>query len=355
MKRLLVLVWMTILLTGCKPTDVPDGLATPTHLVQEGDLLRWDAVVDATYYTIDIDGVEVRTNEPQYSLLDLRNGTYTVRVQANRMGLHSDFSAAFDLVIDRTYDHPRALRLEDGALYWDIETTPDSYEVRVNGVTDTTTIVGRTLILEPDTFYHIEVRALYPGGESSWSTPLLHHTYTEAHGAMDLTVNRLLPRDIVVDYVSPNPVAVFRNDDGFLADTVVVASDPLTFDIGWIALLPLGTHTIDVIDDNGRYHITLTLIEDDRPVLLDSNTVSFTGEDLTFTFALFGGSIADITGQGITDDDYIINGSELVIQASFVQAIVDADPDRETIVLSYQLVQDDDITLGYLFLEISTD
>jgi hypothetical protein len=344
-----------MVLVACKPTDEPQQLPTPTNLSQQGDLLTWDAVEDAAYYTIEINGDEIRVSETEYSLLELRNGTYNVRIRANRMGSHSAFSDSLEVVIDRTYDNPRALRLIDGALMWDIDGTPESYEVRVNGVTDTTTDMGRTLLLEENTFYDIQVRAIYPGGESSWSLSLYHHTYATATTTVELSFNRLLPLDLETELVVTNPIALFRNNDGFLVDGLLSGSDPLTIQASWLAVLEVGQHTIDVIDANGRTTITLDVYEDDKPVLLDPNTIAFTGIDLSFTFALFGGEITSIDGQGITEDDYTIDGETLTIQASFFQGIIDDDPDREMIILSYQLTHDDDITLGYLFVSVPTE
>lgn len=85
MKKFRLLIFFSLIiccffaLAGCAPT-----LSVPTDLAIDGDelLLTWKKVENAEYYTIDISGEEVKANTNSYSLVDLSEGSYTIKIKA---------------------------------------------------------------------------------------------------------------------------------------------------------------------------------------------------------------------------------------------------------------------------------
>ncbi|GEM_PF-3704901 len=354
MKKLLMTVLLATLLVGCKSAEDEPMLAVPTNLVHEEDAIRWDAVDDAGYYTVEIDGTEELVSTNEYSLLELADGTYVFRVRANRMDRQSEFSEPLEITLSRTYEIPRNVNYQGGVLEWTLDGEAISFEVAVNDQTYTTETTQMTLPFHEDGLFTIRVKAIYATGSSVWSEPVYHHTFPEASQAFDADFNRLLPIDLRVDAVLTEPViALFRNGRGFLPDEWLdIQTDRVYIASSWLAVLTPGEHVIQIITTSERIDVTLEVYEDASPAMISPNTVLFEGNDLSFEFALFGGEFVTVSGADIGTADYVFDDDTLIVSASFISAIATEQPDRETVILSYQLSAQDDITIGYIFIRL---
>ena len=82
--------------------------------------------------------------------------------------------------------------------------------------------------------------------------------------------------------------------------------------------------------------------------------MTFNNEDLEFGFELFGGNIDSITitkSLEITEADYRIEGSKLIIKSSFVDNLFTENSDRKRLIVSYTLRKDDKIVIGFIFIK----
>ena len=102
--------------------------------------------------------------------------------------------------------------------------------------------------------------------------------------------------------------------------------------------------TSGVIDLNIRYLETLV------PYMLSNNTVYFTGQDLLLTFELCGGQFIEINGSDIDNTDYVLTNNFLIIDSNFIQNLFDVSPERDVVILSYQLKNNDQVVIGYVFI-----
>ncbi|MBI9008569.1 MAG: hypothetical protein JEZ05_00935 [Tenericutes bacterium] len=100
----------------------------------------------------------------------------------------------------------------------------------------------------------------------------------------------------------------------------------------------------------GIYIININLLEITKPYIISDNEVDFVGNDLAFIFDFCQGELVDINGSLLSTSDYTLTDNILVIEAEFIQNIFDEEPERDTVILAYQLRNDTDIVIGYLFI-----
>jgi hypothetical protein len=123
--------------------EVTDGgenndLSTPSNVVITDDMITWDAVADATGYTVMIgtESYTTSTNSYDLSSLGLSPGEYSVTVKANNATDSSSASSAVSYVVTETtlsLDAPANLAISEDVLTWDAVTDALGYIVYVNG------------------------------------------------------------------------------------------------------------------------------------------------------------------------------------------------------------------------------
>jgi uncharacterized protein YcfL len=115
-------------------------------------------------------------------------------------------------------------------------------------------------------------------------------------------------------------------------------------------LLNLGFYTT-VYTENGKYSVTINFQDSLTPAILSANEVVFEGEDLEFVFDYAGGQMEDVNGSLISSSDFTLVDNILTIEADFIEALFSAQPQRNTVILGYQLRNETDIVIGYLFIQ----
>lgn len=91
MKKIFYAFVLVLLLASCQKEQAELSLAIPQNIVQNGEILTWDMVEDATFYTISFGNVRKKSFETTFSLLEFSNGTYDVKIMANTVSEQSDF------------------------------------------------------------------------------------------------------------------------------------------------------------------------------------------------------------------------------------------------------------------------
>jgi hypothetical protein len=353
MRRLWIL-GLVFILFGCMNTS-EENLNIPSNIRYEDEMVYWDQVENASYYTISINGIQYRANTNQYDVSNYENGTYTVRVKANNETSDSIFSNAFNLVIDRLYDYPKNVSINQTTLNFDGTDEAVSYNIYLNetvvNITETSYDLSQ---LESNAFYLIGVSAVYDNGESNVTDRVAYHTYTETLDTIPFEINKNRSTNgfIAIETVYAYDYFIF---EGTLIDEpfITFETDTMIIDYTFLRDLDAGTYTITLILDNGVVDIIMTVLNEERPYMTSPNTVPYQDEDLSFTFELFGGTINTVSGLDITEDDYTINESTLTIKSTFIDQVIENDPDRETIIISYTLLKDDLTIVGFIFIEVN--
>lgn len=109
-------------------------------------------------------------------------------------------------------------------------------------------------------------------------------------------------------------------------------------------------YELDIFTETGKYNLTVVSEENNKPSILTANEVVFDGSDLIFVFDYCGGQLEDINGTELSANDFSLDNNILTIDSSFIQGLFDAEAERDTVILNYQLRNDTDIVIGYLFI-----
>ncbi len=354
MKRIFYIFLLILLLTGCRKKEEEIIFDVPTNIVQNGEILTWDSVEDATYYSVMIGLNEQTTIETSISLLSFENGSYDVQVRAYNKSEHSIYSDTITIVIKRDYDIPQELSFDDGLISWSSLVDSTSYTLNINGETIEVFDTSYNLSVVQNTIYEISIKANYQSGSSVFSETLYVHTFSTADTVYDTDFNRLLPIGLDVILADEISIEAFFVDGEYQPLSYITKDhEKLQFNGDWLTILSPGTYTFTLITLTSRIDINVTVYEDNNPTMLSSNTVIYNGEDMSFAFELFGGEISSLSGQDITSDDYSITEDQITIYSSFIDGILNDNPDRETVIFSYTIRKDEDIKIGYIFIQTS--
>ena len=99
--------------------------------------------------------------------------------------------------------------------------------------------------------------------------------------------------------------------------------------------------------------VTLNVTGSHLPQLISNSTILVqSGEDEVFVFRLYNASLGYITGNGITEDDYVIEDGILTIKSSFIQSKFDEDDSRTKLIISYTLIEGDELQASFVFIEL---
>lgn len=107
-------------------------------------------------------------------------------------------------------------------------------------------------------------------------------------------------------------------------------------------------YNLDVYTSQGTFRISVNFSNITKPHIISEHEVVFNSNDLEFVFDYCGGVLVDIDGSDLSIDDYTLTNNILVIDAAFIQNLFDVSPDRNNVIICYQLRNDTDIVIGYL-------
>ena len=352
MKKLIFIVLLVLVLQACNRNQ-NDYLGIPSNIRFEDEYVVWDAVDDAEYYTVRINDVDYRADDARYSMYNFVNGTYQVRVRSHREDEQSIFSNALTFQIDRIYEHPKNVYVVNDILYWDAISEASSYRVYINDLTFDVSS-GTTFNLDgldENTLYEIQVLAIYDKGESNLSSTVIYHSYHTLIDTIRLEANknRSTPKRFPVE-------TMYYFEHAFIESTriehhlIEFTDDSLLISHTLLQDLEEKEYTIQLLTPEGRVEIMLNVLDEQKPYMTSSNTVTYQGDSLSFEFELFGGSFGKLSGLNITTDDYHFDGNTLTISSDFIDSIIADEPERTTIILSYDLSLDDLTVIGFVFI-----
>jgi len=255
------------------------------------------------------------------------------------------------------------IAIQDNEIYWVEVVGVDSYEVLVKDVTtdNNTLLLENAYYLVTDTsffiddlevnrIYEISVRSVVGEEHSLFSNIETVDKFVQSDVVWQYTFNRN-STDFLIVYDNQVSELYFIEEDGNKVDPdnyhfeleVLMISPEYILEFSEGIIFKLYT-------EYGIIDLEITFTTATRPFIRSNNTVEFANQDMMFVFELCGGEFVEIDGSDITEDDYDLFGNILVLHADFIQELFDANPDRNSVILSYQLKNGDEIVIGYLFI-----
>lgn len=349
MKKLLALV-LLISLTGCALSTVK----TPFNLSYDTEKITWTSDSEVTHYKIKINGEETVIYDDYFLLSNLKNGSYTIAVKAYNGNQSSSYSKAIKLSLDRPYDIPTNLRINNVHLVFDAVDTAISYDLYVDGIfyKNSQSTVIPVDELTKGSVYKLQVKAIYSDGSSDFSitVPLFRFDQTVNPYSINLKSNQSY------DYYIPlngfEPLYVIFDHQLLHPSFYYIKDDYLYFDASLIKLDETGQVRIELYQENARvdYHLNFSIPS--IPYIATLSTQTFKGEDLVFYFELLGGNIRQVIGGSSTHTDYTINGEVLTLKASFFNQLKANNPSQSSVILTYELFKDGNSYIGTLTIKL---
>lgn len=358
MKRILIMILISLVLVSCSNDN--QRISYPENIRYANESVLWDTVEDATSYSIKINHTVHTLTDASFSLENLPNGTYDIRIRSHKDDLLSYFSPVLKVVLNRTYQTFEFVTLEDDTLSFSEIDGVSSY-VLFHGEIELATIQGHTidlsaLSLSLNQLYELRVAAIYPTTDMIFSDTIYYHTYLNLDILVETTFDHTevdhldiqLNSLVVIDYV------LYHNEI-IPASLYELHENVLTLEHDAFHPTEEGTHYIYILTSSGLITIKINVINQSNPRLSSNDSVNYNNDDLTFTFELNGGLFIGLSGNTITLDDYQFSDQTLIIKSSFVERLLLENPSRQTIILVYQLSKNNNITMGFIFINIPLD
>ncbi|GEM_PF-4617054 len=108
---------------------------------------------------------------------------------------------------------------------------------------------------------------------------------------------------------------------------------------------------LSITTEAGIIELTLDTTDKNNPHFICDTSATYQGEDLTFEVEPLEGELSAIDN-AITEEEYHYDNGTLTLEASYFEALLEDEPDRETIMLGVQFTQDGDTTITYLFIDL---
>jgi hypothetical protein len=262
------------------------------------------------------------------------------------------------------------IQLNHGQIIWDEIDGVTEYEVLIVDFTpnDSCYIIERDLIHVTDHSYNIEsltenhqwdikVRAVIDHEYSLYSEPILIDTFKDLNITYDVSYNiqsnheyvvipNVLNQVLFIKYVAQDEEHYIQRDDYKVEnDHLYIKQTALNF--------IESQETFTVYTKAGIDQLIVSKIDSSTPRLLNDSYTSYLGDDLVFVFDLAGGSFNGFIETEISFDDYSFDDNVLIINHQYIDDLFEADMDRDSIVLTYQLIRNDDIYEGYIYIHQS--
>ena len=336
---------MVLFLTACKENETIVEVNPPRFLRFEGSRVTWEAIKDSEMYILNINQHDIFLEDNYYDLSEYAMVAYVFKVKTKVNGIESIFSD--ELTHLWTYPLPiEGVHIAIGNLVaWNHLGTNITYTYEVKG--ETTNFTGEVdlpaIEFPPitDSIVSVTITALFEEVTISRYTSNIdfnHYQFFDETHDFEIDLE-FAPTKVLIDLIE------------LTGDLYTFTSNTLTISADYLKNLSKGIHQVHIQSDRD-YYFTIDVLKIGKPHIVSNPEVDYEGEDLSFTFELYQGYIDQINGNNITSSDYTINGNQLTISKGYIDQIILNEPNRETIVLTYVLVNGPFSIFGAIFISL---
>lgn len=263
-KKIIFSILLILILSGCVQDD--DAVDFPRSLHLQDEMLSWDAVENATSYTISIDGEEYTSTDLFFDLNFLENGSYEIMILTNQDDESSKYSPVFSVVIERDYTAPQNMSLMyDIFLTWDEIENVTSYSIIIDDDEVGSTLVSSydlsSLILDANQLYQLQVVGNYGAHSTEKSASIAYHSYLGLGIIIQETFTLNQDEPVVLSFMN---IIIL---DYVLVDDLIISEDLYTQTISLIELdasifesLELGIHEVQLLTPSGYIVVEVNVV-----------------------------------------------------------------------------------------------
>ncbi len=250
---------------------------------------------------------------------------------------------------------PTQLQEDQGLITFDAVENADKYVIEINGIEYEITETSY-MINEVGT-YQVRVKAISEAFPDSFYTDKITFTITRELEAVHYNFSIHSTFDLLLLTLT-TPMEIISVNDGIspLDETTYMMTDlSIFFNSEYLQTLNVGEHTFTFTLNYGSFDATINILDTTRPYMISQSQIyTSLDRDVTVMFDLFGGEVRSLSGNNITSEDYIIDGSSVTINQTYIQNAFTLDPSRETLIIGYTLERGLDMVVGYIFIYPNT-
>lgn len=333
-------------------TYINNEHSTPQNLKIEENRLIFDEIDNADHYVITTNELTFVSKLNQFNLSILDNGTYLITVQSYRYGQLSSNSSSIEFVLNRDTITP-TLKLEGKVLSWE-NLYALSYDVHMNdkvfNTTDTSLDLD-ALTLDKNQSYWITVEAILFNSTVLLPEKILYHNYESQIVLTDIIFYESLKPTIKVPFdglVS----AIYIDNTQLDSAQYNIVGEYLELYPTPVNLVYNETYSIEITTNSTLYSLEVTYQDNVLPYLLSNSNQKYANSDVIFTFDIGLGSFDTLSGTSITIDDYTFIDGVLTIKNSYIERLLDLNPTRKSLILTYSMKQGTHTSLGNLLISL---
>lgn len=348
-KKGMGIIMLVFFLVGCQA----NALAPPENIRVEDSILVWDAVEGASSYVVKIQEEEHTTQTASFDLSVFPEGTYQIFVQSVKGTKTSVWSSVFVWNKEALDFQITNLSYQNAVLSWNSLGTEVSYWVRIEEEeyhVETALFDFAQHDIPINQMYTVGVRA--DQDDSLESSIVVYYYQTRAEQTRSFLTTSLDELFFLLELEQGELHRIFLGQDIIEYDLFHVMNESLWVDT--LFLQSFEESLAFVIDTSlGRTVVHVTYVEERMPHIVSENQIQYIPmQDVAVTFALYQGSFDLLVGNDITETDYRIENGILTIDASYFEAILQENPDRQTVILQYYLSFQEESTWGYLVIRM---
>lgn len=324
MKRVFILIFLLLILFGCKKVNDKVELDQVTNIDLDGLMLSWDEVNNATKYRVTLNDEIIYTNN-NYLLVE-KEGEYQVTIIASAPNyLDSVPSDIFTFTINfvKEVEFNLSYDQETKVISWEYVLGVESYMLYINN--NIYKVDNNSFSYEntPAGLLKVRVQGVYPIGFTYSSEDI----YIE-HNLKDVTINYQYStnssKNIKILNIDTTNYEIFSLDNKKIdKDILILEGDYLEIKSSFIISISSNEISFYLYTGTYKYLINIKINNKTEGYLITSSQVTRNNQEtISFLFELFGESFKQISSPGLTSNDYVIDGDIVTFKKEYLDRVL---------------------------------
>lgn len=345
MKKL-IFILMIFLLTACTKEVSTKVLDIPVNVLIEDHIVYWDEVLDASKYTLEINGILYDSTKNSFDLTVLGEGEYSFRIKArNASDIDSEYSSFYTHSINSlVLEIPKNLIIENQNLVWDEVDNATGYRLVINNEIYNIETNYYDLSLLDCVNCGIMIKSLSESRykDSDYSAIIYFDKTYVNDEASQVLFDKASENDLIIPIEGSFIISIdgteLDNQDYETGNNIILKNIFLKSIISENQLLRIS-------GNDQSYQITVNIIDSRVPFITSNYEFNYEQNDIILEFNIFDGNIESISGHNITETDYIIYNNIVTIKKEFIESI-----DLENIFLAYKVRNANNLSFGFILI-----
>lgn len=137
----------------------------------------------------------------------------------------------------------------------------------------------------------------------------------------------------------------------FAPEWASYGNDVVTVESAYLVELPLGDNNFLLYTSGGIVELVIAITDTRKPAITSLTSVTYTmDEDLTFTFEPYAGAFWKISGNDITEADYVSEENTFTVDFDYIHGKFVESPSRTTLILQVWFTYPEGAVASFVFI-----